>query len=950
MGKKTILRLDDGVVLTTELLNNLQQILGKNLRVEEASIGGELQRSFKRRAEILEKAFQFIVDVIPNKYSMHSSDKEKNWLPERVTFPESASIEKYNAMLSSYTASLVSVLIDHWKWDSETANIKSAAIELLNTAEQYVIAVQGRENLATVSRCAVFDRDNLILQWDRQLPPFSKKTLEELSFIKKQELVTTPPWFRSLPYYQQIFFHQTPISIDSLNTLKSNVLDLINRWNDSSKLLSPGVLQEQMQDIRNGINLPLWFQSMAPAHQAVILSLASSFKNEADVSEKLKALDSFLGDMQRGRIANTIPQLPKIRKLPYWFLCLPDETQQLLKSTLSRRKTVEEALSFLPSRLRLLPGLANAAVHDFRILSGTGEQLDALEPCLRSSHIASRDVRHLPSQIGTLHTQRNLEHLCDIVGHQSLLLQTLVSPIPISQLDEHLPDYYLNQQKIAAVHALRQVKSEAVFSTNHPLNKARLIQPTSASDEECNKLLMAAKNHLLMDAVKAKVAETELSDTSANILEHLTLATINFVVKNKPSNCHIVFNELFSYFLNHCGGEKLDLSASELNEFVDQAFNEAKAIKQKAHCESLGTLLVSEINQQKRRLVDFLVNHYEHFVQWEDWQPLFAQHLLLLNHPVHEKEWFIASTEKYIDLVLLIKEYEGLLNSGLGSATFLDYYGRELFLSSLEGMLIINMGGRPYGSCVSGKDREALHLIHLNAMWLYRQKYGRWPSINDAGSERANFVELVVLLYASGHHHEHAGQNAPGSDGIKTPGGYFPADIVNAIREKLGADALYKDDTLATNNEVRKIERISSRIKSDYVSCTMAARCLKETSREQLIEKIKAIVGESQFWRSKKSYSFYSTSPRGIAKVKMILAPENLSDRNNYNTINIIADIYHALSQRPTYSPDRHPLTQQFYNIVLGLYVHKSPEELVDDALADLEEIKQSSYASNSLA
>lgn len=158
----------------------------------------------------------------------------------------------------------------------------------------------------------------------------------------------------------------------------------------------------------------------------------------------------------------------------------------------------------------------------------------------------------------------------------------------------------------------------------------------------------------------------------------------------------------------------------------------------------------------------------------------------------------------------LLDDYDSVLNSYLGSATFWDYDGRELFLSSLEQLIIITINGHSYGSCVSGKDRKAIELIHTDAMMLYKEKYGQFPKFGDPKDkkERIAFVDMVMRLYTSRHQHEHAGQNAPGSEGIKTPANYFPPDIVEAINKRLETDkGLKYDDRLATDNEVKNISK-----------------------------------------------------------------------------------------------------------------------------------------------
>ncbi|MDI1352797.1 MAG: oxidoreductase, partial [bacterium] len=113
--------------------------------------------------------------------------------------------------------------------------------------------------------------------------------------------------------------------------------------------------------------------------------------------------------------------------------------------------------------------------------------------------------------------------------------------------------------------------------------------------------------------------------------------------------------------------------------------------------------------------------------------------------------------DEYPELQFLLDEYKRVLVSPMGSATFLDYDGRELFLISLEQLIILTLKGYSYGSCVSGKDRKAVELIHTDAMILYKDKYGQWPKYGSPKEheERINFVSLITQIYLSRHQQEH---------------------------------------------------------------------------------------------------------------------------------------------------------------------------------------------------
>ena len=122
------------------------------------------------------------------------------------------------------------------------------------------------------------------------------------------------------------------------------------------------------------------------------------------------------------------------------------------------------------------------------------------------------------------------------------------------------------------------------------------------------------------------------------------------------------------------------------------------------------------------------------------------------NHPFNVAKYFyytqsnnsdslalIEYATKFVDnkpgLKELVEAYSSLLKSPMGSATVSDHHGRELFLSSLEQLIILTLGGYSYGSCVSGKDRKAIELMHTDAMILFKLKYGRWPRFIEGNKE-----------------------------------------------------------------------------------------------------------------------------------------------------------------------------------------------------------------------
>jgi hypothetical protein len=278
----------------------------------------------------------------------------------------------------------------------------------------------------------------------------------------------------------------------------------------------------------------------------------------------------------------------------------------------------------------------------------------------------------------------------------------------------------------------------------------------------------------------------------------------------------------------------------------------------------------------------------------------------------------------------LLTDYKGVLNSSLGSATLYDFNGRELFLTSLEQLIILTLDGYSYGSCVSGKDRKAIELIHTDAMIIYKSTYQQWPQFNDKGSTRKRFISIVVDLYLSRHQQELAGQSAPGSTGIKTPSNYFPPDICEAIinaRCDLGVtDYLVQDDRLASDNEVKNIFSSSypSLIDEAGLKTRLVAGQLGDELCTELFDSLFKLINEKHlfklpqldtFARSLKMFSKNADSPTGIDAIRSIIFASNLGGSN----VTSIAHIIKTVLDRPEEQNTRTSATTSIYTGIRGL-------------------------------
>lgn len=335
--------------------------------------------------------------------------------------------------------------------------------------------------------------------------------------------------------------------------------------------------------------------------------------------------------------------------------------------------------------------------------------------------------------------------------------------------------------------------------------------------------------------------------------------------------------------------------------------------------------------------------------------------LALLNAAKHQfkentPEWFLA------------QKYETVLNSGFGSATMFDWNGRELFLSSYEELLTMALDGISYGSCVSGKDRKSIEFIHTDAMLRYREIYHRWPDFYDGDKERQNFVDIVVDVYASYHAHALAKQN--GADGIKTPAKYWPQDIAEAIKKRLGERRLVEDDRIATNIEVSRIAgELYTYYKSEEAcrdACKNAAFLLGETNCQGLIDALGILVEEKKRFLAASHYLLFSSAPmepKGISNIRDLIKNHSNEKKKfafattcdhfwahskKHSAVAVAADIFYVISQRPEADGNRSETTKTLYRLLRDLSnpAHKAPEKFAE-ILNELKALTKSSFEAN---
>ncbi len=317
------------------------------------------------------------------------------------------------------------------------------------------------------------------------------------------------------------------------------------------------------------------------------------------------------------------------------------------------------------------------------------------------------------------------------------------------------------------------------------------------------------------------------------------------------------------------------------------------------------------------------------------------------------------------ELQELLDDYRNVLESPMGSATVWDYVGRELYLSSLEQLIILHLGGHSYGSCVSGKDRKAVELMHTDAMILYKEKYGVWPKFGVPSDkiERINFVELFTDIYMTRHQHEHAGQNAPGSEGIKTPSWYLPKDISDAINYRLGTEkGLVYDDRLATDNEVKNISKsfFSYFFPQNELLCKLTVRQLGEVLCTKLYDALTSLVNEISLLYSKSdSWGFgifdnkktQENLPTGIKTIRGVIHDK---DSGNDNVLRM-EKICSTVLNRPETNFSRSEVVTSIYGKTRSFFSPPSePDQslnsLAKDAITEWTALFENSKKANSSA
>ena len=114
------------------------------------------------------------------------------------------------------------------------------------------------------------------------------------------------------------------------------------------------------------------------------------------------------------------------------------------------------------------------------------------------------------------------------------------------------------------------------------------------------------------------------------------------------------------------------------------------------------------------------------------------------------------------------------------------------------------------------------------------------------------------------------------------------------------------------------------------------------------------VVEEESLWHEQKQYkinlglNFWSSSSEAPAGILEIKKPLQI-DKNSFisDPIEILANIYSMVSNRPKISTWRSQDTQDVYSCILNLFKAQNPEEILPQQLEKLDAIKKKSFESN---
>ena len=135
-----------------------------------------------------------------------------------------------------------------------------------------------------------------------------------------------------------------------------------------------------------------------------------------------------------------------------------------------------------------------------------------------------------------------------------------------------------------------------------------------------------------------------------------------------------------------------------------------------------------------------------------------------------------------------------------------DTIHREMHMAVLEEFIISKIQGISASFCDSGKDRKAIELLYLASFEEFLRVLNRLPEL-DRVNDREYFAKIYANLFLSAHQELCAGQNSPGSEGIKTAYLFIPRYIMLEIQKQSGNQHIFQE-----SNASAKTNHIASQL------------------------------------------------------------------------------------------------------------------------------------------
>lgn len=240
--------------------------------------------------------------------------------------------------------------------------------------------------------------------------------------------------------------------------------------------------------------------------------------------------------------------------------------------------------------------------------------------------------------------------------------------------------------------------------------------------------------------------------------------------------------------------------------------------------------------------------------------------IISTNHPLNYAKHLpvdsstVKQVKKFINICSTYRRDNSLLDAVLSELEAIVEYKNmdgslQLHIVGLEQLAISLCGGISIGSCVSGKDRKGVELMYTDAMKIYHEKYKQVLTYQDIqennNPKQKAFAEIFAEIYCSRHLQTSAGQNSPGSNGIKTPDMYLPEFLKNAIKAWYEnatktniiyahkAESCFKEsEILASNNEIKVIINSGKSNKRNMIDSVKIIEYFKIETKSEMIQLI----------------------------------------------------------------------------------------------------------------